>query len=378
MIIFKLITDILVIQWTIISIFVIIGIIGFLFYKSKKSENKSDNYEITIVSKASKNVENSLFNCLDKNKHFKFLNLVIDSGCDLEDKLKKYCKNNNIVLYIVPKNYNIKAIAKGRAIQYFIDMNVKDLNKWYIFIDDDNVITDDKFLYEIDYYDNTEYKAFNAVIKPVKSSSNITYIADFLRYFDDLTIFRFGTGLLGKPINGMHGELLGVKGNVLKKIGFNRKTITEDFCFSRELIKNNIKTWQSETIISILSPHNIKDFIKQRKRWFKGNSKDVLEAPIIMKLFAGVKIYDWYVGIIGSWITLPLWFILPFSIPLWLKIFTSIGMIYYITAYLYGSIIYNKGLWKFGFILTPIFSIIENFSPHYWNGSKHGFDVIKK
>jgi cellulose synthase/poly-beta-1,6-N-acetylglucosamine synthase-like glycosyltransferase len=378
MVLIEIITDILVIQWSIISIFVILGLIGFLFYKSKKSNHKSKNYEITIVSKASANVKNSLFRCLNNNKHFGFINLVIDEECELETELKKYCKDNKINLYIVPKNYNIKAIAKGRAIQYFIDTNVKDLYKWYIFIDDDNIIMDDTFLYEIDYYDNSEYKAFNAIIKPIKSSSNITYIADFLRYFDDLTIFRFGTGLLGKPINGMHGELLGVKGEVLKRIGFNRKTITEDFCFSRELIRANIKTWQSETIISILSPHNISDFIKQRKRWYKGNSKDVLDAPLIMKIFAGVKIYDWYIGIIGSWITLPLWFILPFNIPLWLKLFTSIGMVYYIFAYFYGSFIFNKGLWRLGFILTPIFSIMENFSPHYWNGSKHGFDVIRK
>lgn len=377
--IWNIISWILVIHWSIISLFVLIGLIGFLFYKSKKSNNKATNYEITIVSKASLNVKNALFMCLKNNlKNYKDISLVIDQGAELENEVKNYCKKNNITLYIVPKSFKTKAIAKGRAIQYFIETNVNDLSKWYILIDDDNLICDDTFLYEINYYDKMNYGAFNAVIKPKRTSSNITFIADFLRYFDDLTIFRFGTGLLGVPLNGMHGELLGVKGSVLKRIGFNRNTITEDFSFSRELIKNHIKTWQSETIISILSPHNIHDFVKQRKRWFKGNSKDVLTAPLPMKIFAGIKIYDWYIGIIGCWISLPLWFILPFSIPLWLKIFSSIGMIYYIFVYLYGSLKYTKGLWKLGFLLTPLFSIMENFSPHYWKGSKNGFDVIKK
>jgi len=58
---------------------------------------------------------------------------------------------------------------------------------------------------------------------------------------DDILIYRFFTGLLGKPLIGLHGDLLIVKGRVLKEIGFNRRTLTEDFEFASELIKRGYK-----------------------------------------------------------------------------------------------------------------------------------------
>ena len=36
---------------------------------------------------------------------------------------------------------------------------------------------------------------------------------DFIRKYDDVTVFRFFTGLLGIPYIGMHGEMLTVKGS---------------------------------------------------------------------------------------------------------------------------------------------------------------------
>ena len=245
-----------------------------------------------------------------------------------------------------------------------------------MYIDDDNLIQTDDFLYEIPYYDKLGYKLSNGILKPRMGRSKLTYVADHLRYLDDMTIFRIGTGLLKKPLNGIHGELLIAKGDLLKEITFNRKTITEDFAFSREAYRNKVKIWQSSTEVSILSPHSIKDFIKQRNRWYKGIKEDIKTAPLLMKLFSGIRIIDWKIGIIGSWLLMPLWFLL--QLPIYWVLFNLIGSVYYYSAYIWG-VSKIKGFWntlRYTYLI-PLCGIMETVAPHFHSKNK-GFVVIDK
>ena len=347
--ILSIFTWIIGIHWSIVSIYVLLGLIGYLFYKkANKSNIKADNVELVIVSKASKNVKDSLFNNIKyHSEKFSYLqiHLVIDENSELLTELTQYIqstKSTNINLTIVPEDFKCNAIAKGRAIEYFIRTKVKE-DRYYVYIDDDNLIQTDDFLYEIPYYDKLGYKLSNGILKPRMGRSKLTYVADHLRYLDDMTIFRIGTGLLKKPLNGIHGELLIAKGDLLKEITFNRRTITEDFAFSREAYRNKVKIWQSSTEVSILSPHSIKDFIKQRNRWYKGIKEDIKTAPLLMKIFSGIRIIDWKIGIIGSWLLMPLWFLL--QLPIYWVLFNLIGSVYYYSAYIWG-VSKIKGFWN--------------------------------
>lgn len=369
-------------HWSIISTFVLIGFIGSLFYKNDvpKEETKAKNVELVIVSKASSSVHGVLFNCIDyhaKKYHDYKIDVVIDKGSELENKLDLYIKQYpNVSLRIVPDSFKAKAIAKGRAIHHHI-LNRVHQDKWYVFIDDDNMIMDDRFLYEIKYYDKKGYVAANGILKPRYSGNPITYVADFLRYVDDLTLFRFLTGVIGRPLNGFHGELMIIKGSVLRKIGFDRMTVTEDFAFARELDKYEHKVWQSSTLTTILSPHTISDFIKQRNRWHRGISKDVQDGTIAMKLIAGVRAVDLFVAIVGSWVIFPIWFFMP--IPLWWAAFNIIGAGYYIITYIYGStrLIGKTRYWFLYMFLIPLYSVMETVVPHY-RPKDNGFNVIHK
>jgi beta-1,4-mannosyltransferase len=280
-------------------------------------------------------------------------------------------------LYIVPWNFKAKAIAKGRAMNHHIINKPVVPNKWYCFVDDDNLIMDDKFLYEIPVYEKEGRVAANGILLPRYSNNKITYIADFLRYFDDLTLFRFLTGVLQRPLNGFHGELMIVKGEILQKIGFDRRTITEDFAFARELDKYEHKVWQSRTVTSILSPHTIKEFIQQRNRWHKGISSDVWDGTLEMKLVAGVRSIDLFIAIIGSWVVFPLWFFM--HIPLWLIAFNIIGGLYYWFVYIYGAIKLRNITphWFLYIFLIPLYSVMEVVVPHYKSKESH-FNVIRK
>ena len=274
--------------WAWFTVFIILGIVGQI-YRPKRSRKKAENVECVIVSVANRKVEKSLFECITHTKKMldNHLWLLVDEGSELIPQLKDQLKENSLV--IVPRSYRRDLIAKGRAINYFIEKEVKP-DKWYAFIDDDNLILDDSFLYETPYYAEMGYVAMNPVLVPRKGKSTFTYIMDSIRYFDDLMIFRFFTGLLKRPLIGLHGELLTVKGEVLKEIGYSNPSLVEDFRFASELVKRNYKTWQSASRVSIKSPNSLADLLKQRGRWFKGLLRDWRHCPFLMKGMVGSRL----------------------------------------------------------------------------------------
>ena len=184
---------------------------------------------------------------------------------------------------------------------------------------------------------------------------------------------RFCTGVLKTPINGFHGEILIANGKILKDVGFNRKTVTEDFSFGIELVKRKTKVWQSETFVSVQSPHSISDFIKQRNRWYRGISTDIFSAPIHMKIFFGLRILDWKLSLIGSWITFPIWFL--FQLPIGLSLYCTIGLIYYYVAYVSGIMRLKE---KYLLFVIPMFGVMETYAPHLRVKNKMDFNVIEK
>lgn len=386
------------------SVFVIIGIVG-SHYKAESAPTRANNVEFVIISQASRKVKNSLLDCIS-NTRIQFpwvpLSLVIDEGSELTDDLLRLVnvtqqqitttnlKDSTIVhqkesiiarqrhtskelkIIIVPDRYRKDLVGKGRAINYFIDGYVIDENKWYSFIDDDNIILDDKFLYEIPYYEERGYVAFNPNITARTGNSRFIRIMDFIRKYDDVTVFRFFTGLLGIPYIGMHGEMLTVKGSVLQEIKYDFYSITEDFRFTAELIKRKMKVWQSKTNICIKSANNINDILRQRGRWFKGISLDLKYCPPLMRMIVTSRMVLWTIAIFGTWALSPLW--LSWGIHWQSELFIVSGAYPWI-IFIYAIIKNKEPLYCILFI--PLFGILESIS--YWFGiNNKGFYVIDK
>jgi len=386
------------------SVFVIIGIVGF-HYKAESVPTRANNVEFIIISQASRKVKNSLLDCIS-NTRIQFpwvpLSLVIDEGSELTDLLlrlvnvtQQQITTTNIIdsmvahqkesiiarqrdtskdlkIIVVPDRYRKDLVGKGRAINYFIDGYVIDENKWYSFIDDDNIILDDKFLYEIPYYEQRGYVAFNPNITARTGNSRFIRIMDFIRKYDDVTVFRFFTGLLGIPYIGMHGEMLTVKGSVLREIKYDFYSITEDFRFTAELIKRKMKVWQSKTNVSIKSANNINDILRQRGRWFKGISLDLKYCPPLMRMIVTSRMVLWIIAIFGTWALSPLW--LSWGIHWQSELFIVSGVYPWI-IFIYAIIKNKEPLYCILFI--PLFGILESIS--YWFGiNNKGFYVIDK
>jgi beta-1,4-mannosyltransferase len=385
------------------SVFVIIGMVGF-HYKAESASTRANNVEFIIISQASRKVRNSLLDCIS-NTRIQFpwvpLSIVIDEGSELTDDLLRLVNvtqqqittsikdstsahqkgsiiarqrdtSEDLKIIVVPDRYRKDLVGKGRAINYFIDRYVIDENKWYSFIDDDNIILDDKFLYEIPYYEQRGYVAFNPTITARMGNSRFIWIMDFIRKYDDVTVFRFFTGLLGIPYIGMHGEMLTVKGSVLREIKYDFYSITEDFRFTAELIKRKMKVWQSKTNICIKSANNINDILCQRGRWFKGISLDLKYCPPLMRMIVTSRIVLWIIGIFGTWALSPLW--LYWGIHWQSEIFIVSG-IYPWIIFIHAIIKNKEPLYCILFI--PLFGILESIS--YWFGiNNKGFYVIDK
>lgn len=348
------------------SILVTLGVIGYAVYKPKRGSKKAENIEIVVVSKADHKVKNSLLEVVKYHvgKYSRIL-VVVDEGAPLSGLLRKI---KGVKLIEVPSNYRQDLIGKGRALQYFVDCCV-DNNKWYVLIDDDNLILDDAFLYEIPVYENEGYVAANGVLVPRPGRSNVAYVMDWIRFMDDILIYRFFTGLLSKPLLGLHGDLLIVKGKVLREIGFTRKTLAEDFEFASELVKRGYKTWQSATRVSIRSPNSIADLILQRGRWFKGIVSGIKRCPLHMKIIIILRSFTFSVGFLLLVVLLPLMSYMSYLL------FAVPSGIYYMSTYTYG-VYKSKKLYLL--LLLPFFGFIEATSRLYGLIHVNGFVVIDK
>lgn len=351
------------------SLLISMGMMAYAIYKPRRGLSKVANFEIVVVSKADKRVEKSLLETVRYHvSRYKRLTVVIDEGAELEPILRSV---NGVKLVVVPRSYRTDLIGKGRALQYFVECCV-DPSKWYVFIDDDNLILGDDFLYEIPIYEKQGYVAANGVLVPRPGKSTIAYVMDWIRFVDDVLIYRFFTGLLAKPLVGLHGDLLIVKGKVLKEIGFTRRSVTEDFDFAAELVKRGYKTWQSSTKVSIKSPNSLRDLVKQRGRWFKGIVTGLGKCPPLMKLVVILRGFTFGVGLIFLAIALPAisqlgytWFVLPF-IP---------SSVYYVSTYTYGACKARK---PHLVILAPMMGLVESFSRLYGLIVVKDFVIIDK
>jgi egghead protein (zeste-white 4 protein) len=270
---------------TIMSIMVFITTIG--GRKKRASQGKTSGcealVEFVIVTKASVHVMNSLKVVIKKVKELfpdKALWVVTDEGSDGLSLLTKLAKLYGFKLIVVPKNYN-KGKYKARAINYFIENYVRD-NRWYVFLDDDSYPLDRKFLCEL----REEIPVYNGILAPREGGNRLLWLADSVRYYSDITKHRFALEKLRKAIYGLHGELLIVKGWVLKDIGFETDSVSEDSWFAAKLIERKIPVGQVSTRVSILSPGSIYDFVRQRGRWLAGRLRDFLrgEYPPLMAL----------------------------------------------------------------------------------------------
>ncbi|MFD1647564.1 glycosyltransferase family 2 protein [Haloarchaeobius litoreus] len=358
-----------------------LGLLSSALYSTERAEEPVENLRLVIPTVAAEHVRPALVETIEHTvSNFPEYEVycVLDEGSDLEDELDVL---DDVTTVVVPASFDCEAVAKGRAIQYFIETVVDDApGHWYGFIDDDNRILDDTFCYEIPHYEARGYRAMNPVLVPRQGRSVLTFMTDHIRYVDDISIYRLFNGVLGRPYLGFHGELLCARGDLLREVGFDRDTIVEDFAFALELAKRDVKVWQSATRVSVLSPHDVQSFLDQRARWYLGIARYLPRAPVVSQVVVGLRIAIWTVAVTSSWVFVPLWVLgYGLALPGWFVVLLALGGLLYIGTIALGARRIGGLRGTALLALTPVYALLEQIVPLYalWTGERE-FVVIEK
>ena len=366
---------------TVLLSYFALGVLAYVAYTPHQADSKAEDVTFVVPTIGAAAVRDSLFECLAHHTE-KFADydiyVVTDEGADLEAELRAY---DGVETIVVPDEYDPTAVAKGRAIQYFIEQVVVDNpDGWYSFIDDDNLVRGEEFLYEIPHYDARGYGAMNSVLTPRQGNSALTYVMDHIRLLDDLTVFRAFTGLFKRPYIGFHGELLTARGDVLRDVGFDRASIVEDYAFAAELVKAGVPTWQSATRVSILSPHSVTDLLKQRSRWYIGTWNLLWQTSPVTKLLTSTRLLSWTVAVVAG----PIAFVAgqiggDLGLPWLFQVAPFLAGVVYGGTYAYGAV--GLGGWTQLRMLVsiPLCVICESIAPIYAvTVADRDFTVINK
>lgn len=358
-----------------------IGLLSSLLYSTDRADEPVENLRLVIPTVAADHVRPALVETIEHTvSRFPDYEVycVLDEGSDLEAELVGH---DDISTVVVPEGFDCDAVAKGRAIQYFIEQVVDaEPDYWYGFVDDDNRILDDTFTYEIPHYEARGYRAMNPVLVPRPGRSVLTFMTDHIRYVDDVSIYRLFNGVLGRPYLGFHGELLCARGDVLREVGFDRDTIVEDFAFALELAKRDVRVWQSATRVSVLSPHDVRSFLDQRSRWYLGIARYLPRAPLVSQVVVGLRIAIWTVAVTSSWVFLPLWVLgYGLTLPSWFVVLLALGSLLYVGTIALGARRIGGLRGTALLALTPVYALLEQIVPLYalWTGERE-FVVIEK
>jgi hypothetical protein len=268
------------------------------------------NYLVVVVTVGTQSVLPSLREVIERLRKLNLRFVVVSSNpLPFEDA----------PTLIVPRKEDG---TKYRAIKWFVRNFVRD-DVWYVFLDDDSYPLDGNFLREIPYWERRGRLIGNGLVVPRPGKSRIAYAVDWIRYFDGLTRFR-AMHLLGTPFFGLYGELLIVRGDVLRRLWLSMpESVTEDFMLAMHAIRHGVRTFQVSTRISIKSPNSLRDLFRQRRRWGHVIIDSLRTGNIITIVFMAT-------GILSS----------PFFACAWshMPITGIVAGAYYITAFMYGSI----------------------------------------
>lgn len=236
--------------------------------------------------------KNAIYNrnlCLS----FGFEDFVVEI---VSDKPVQCTETNKIREIVVPKSYTTKnnSMFKARALNYCLENHVNELagNDWIVHLDEETLLTKDSISGILHFI-----KEGNADIGqgPISYANGkviknwITTLADSVRLSLDYGLFRFQFAFLNIPLYGFKGSYIVIRNNVEVDIGLDNGpdgSIAEDCYFALKAWSKGYKFGFITGEMHEKSPFTLMDFIRQRRRWFVGQTFTVLseEIPIIYKL----------------------------------------------------------------------------------------------
>jgi cellulose synthase/poly-beta-1,6-N-acetylglucosamine synthase-like glycosyltransferase len=205
--------------------------------------------------------------------------VVVDDGST--DGTTKFCEE------FVSKHSNFRFLhrdfssGKACALNYGFANSQGDV---LAIFDADNVPEKDTLLIAAAHFRDKSVAALQGRIHSINSNQNM--LTKFISYEDSVWCEAF---LRGKEKLGLFVHLRGccqfIRRGVLEQVGgFDESIMAEDIEISARLVErghrikytSDIRTWQE-------TPSTLKDFLKQRTRWFRGHMQVALKYGSLLK-----------------------------------------------------------------------------------------------
>ncbi|CDR39189.1 RHTO0S04e02630g1_1 [Rhodotorula toruloides] len=309
----------------------------------------------------------------------------------LTDEPYVYPDLQNIVC---PKSYKSplgKAKYKARALDYFryhVSLGVYD---WILHMDEESVTDAESLRHCLEFIRYTPHHFGQGIILYNGTGywDNWYFtVADGIRVGDDLARFHLQNTIIKRPVFGVHGSFLMTNGELENECTWDFGSLAEDFEFSQDAWRRGFTCGRIHGIVREQSPTTLRDFLKQRRRWFMGirDIKGLYGLPHL-------AINLWIVGVFtlgATIINLPLGFIEHSLTPIWIAVAANFNFITFFTLYLWGlffqELDFGQTWWKIpihlvcAIIIQPFASIAEGLSAIWAMASEDfgKFEVIVK
>lgn len=292
--------------WFITSIFIIGGIMWSFFfilgrfYDEPVRVWEKDDIQVRIITIGTN--KQVIQRTVDSaNQYFDDIHVISENQVDI----------HGAIVHVVPDGFESDAIRKGRANDWAIN-NIDNDKEYNLYLDEDTIVTGFDGIPDFDIVQFMELPQFNG--------SYLTYLTEVTRvgYQREIMLFPYT-----KYPFYLWGGAFAVKTDIERKVGWERRSITEDTAFLWEAINNEASFGITKQWYKNQSPPSINGLISQRRRWVAGSIRALQYLDIKWKLIVSIRSIMWvfsmftvYVILAGFTIEFELWLIVVLFLPL--------------------------------------------------------------
>jgi len=209
---------------------------------------------------------------------------------------------------VVPSDYKTKsgALYKARALQYCLEdeVNILNNNDWVVHLDEETVLTESAVKGVFNFVHDGQHHFGQGVITYTNLGIEnlLITLADSIRVAIDHGTLRFQFTYLHQPIFNWKGSFVVANAAAEKEVTWDHGpegSIAEDCFFGMVAMSKGFtfgfiqgEMWES-------SPFNIKDYIKQRRRWLTGITMTFWSRKLPLRCKFGLFFMVW------AWTLLP-------------------------------------------------------------------------
>ncbi|CAA9494271.1 MAG: hypothetical protein AVDCRST_MAG67-1533 [uncultured Solirubrobacteraceae bacterium] len=288
----------------------------------------------------------------------------------------------DLIHYLVPAGYETprRSLFKARALQYALDVSGLPDDAWIMHLDEESWISPSLLagMHQAIREEEAsgEYRIGQGAIlyhRHIATHRFLT-LADMIRSGDDFGRFRLQHDL-GITLFGLHGSFILARQSVAREVGFDfgpEGSITEDAFWALVQMQRGRRCRWVDGYVEEQPTQSIKDFMKQRRRWFLGLVKVVRHAPVALRwrLPLAISVALWslsWVGVLYTYVRLGFGVQTPAP---WIVWFGDLAFAIYVVNYVLGLKL-NLDDWEpIGrlqagamyvavVVLIPIFSLLE-------------------